>query len=313
MVVLFATACVVALTLWGQISSVPGWKIISQPSRNELTSEDVSEATDEDVTLVIASQTQDNTTWLAHAFPTWEKAIFLTDAPSRLSVPANKGRESMVYLTYIIDNYDYLPAVVIFHHANRYQWHNDDPLYDGERLLSRLQISHIKNEGYINLRCVWTLGCPSEIRPNKEAASISAEGEEKTGAHYKQAFQELFPGRPVPDAVGASCCAQFAVTREKIQERPRSDYQGYRRWLLETDLADEISGRILEYTWHMIFGKEAVSCPNAGDCYCKTYGICNLDCESNGVWYVEANIFCQDSQLFPRDGRIVTGMEIGWM
>lgn len=104
----------------------------------------------------------------------------------------------------------------------------------------------------MNLRCVWTLGCPSEIRPNYEAAAASASEDDapKSGAFYKQAFQGLFPGRPVPDAVGSSCCAQFAVTREKIRERPRSDYQAYRRWLLETDLADDISGRILEYSWH---------------------------------------------------------------
>ena len=55
----------------------------------------------ERVALVVASQTTDNTTWLEESFPTWEKAIYLTDAPSNLSVPVNKGRESMVYLTFV--------------------------------------------------------------------------------------------------------------------------------------------------------------------------------------------------------------------
>ena len=32
--------------------------------------------------------------------------------------------------------------------------------------------------------------------------------------------------------------------------RPKSDYEDYRRWLLETRLPDDISGRILEYSWH---------------------------------------------------------------
>lgn len=31
------------------------------------------------------------------------------------------------------------------------------------------------------------------------------------------------------------------------------------------------------------FGKEPVSCPNASQCYCKLYGLCNLDCEEEGV------------------------------
>ena len=52
------------------------------------------------VVLVVASQTTDNTTWLDTAFPSWEKAIYLTDVPSNLSVPVNKGREGMVYLRY---------------------------------------------------------------------------------------------------------------------------------------------------------------------------------------------------------------------
>ena len=144
---------------------------------------------------------------------------------------------------------------MIFQHANRYQWHNDDPLYDGQRMLSRLQLPFVKSQGYVNLRCVWTLGCPAEIRPLKEFISPSEnEGEvsekARAGAFYKPAFEKLFPGVPVPEVIGASCCAQFAVTKDKIRERPKSDYESYRRWLLETTLPDDISGRILEYSWH---------------------------------------------------------------
>ena len=29
----------------------------------------------------------------------------------------------------------------------------------------------------------------------------------------------------------------------------------------------------------MIFGKESVHCPSAADCYCKTYGLCGMDCD----------------------------------
>lgn len=143
---------------------------------------------------------------------------------------------------------------MIFQHANRYQWHNDDPLYDGERMLSRLKIPFVKAQGYVNLRCVWTLGCPDEIRPLKEfdesSSDTDASGEKRAGAYYKPAFEQLFPGVAVPETIGASCCAQFAVTAERIRERPLSDYESYRQWLLETPLSDHISGRIMEYLWH---------------------------------------------------------------
>lgn len=64
---------------------------------------------------------------------------------------------------------------------------------------------------------------------------------------------ELFPGVEVPDEVGVSCCAQFGVTRSKIHERPKSDYERFRKWLAETPLKDELSGRIMEYSWHSTF------------------------------------------------------------
>ena len=157
--------------------------------------------------------------------------------------------------SYIIDNYHFLSNVIIFSHSKRYQWHNDDPLYDGQRMLSRLQIRYIREQGYVNLRCVWTLGCPSEIRPQVEDIALHPQRDPKSsearhGWFYRQAFETLFPGEIVPATVAASCCAQLAVTGEKVRERPKSDYERYRQWLLDTTLKDDISGRILEYSWH---------------------------------------------------------------
>lgn len=52
--------------------------------------------------LVVASQTKDNTTWLREGFTGWRKEIYVVDdATARLTVPVNKGREAMVYLTYV--------------------------------------------------------------------------------------------------------------------------------------------------------------------------------------------------------------------
>ena len=155
---------------------------------------------------------------------------------------------------YIIEHYDDLQEIIIFHHADRYQWHNDDPLYDGRRVLSRLKTEYVLERGYVNLRCVWTLGCPSEIKPweeeEKSAKRLAAGGEKRAGDYYKAAFEVLFPGEPVPQAVGAPCCAQFAVTADRIRKRPKSDYERYRTWLLETELDGGLSGRVIEFMWH---------------------------------------------------------------
>ena len=126
-------------------------------------------------------------------------------------------------------------------------------------MLSRLQLSLVKEQGYVNLRCVWTLGCPVEIHPIQEASAPAPPGPDgkpgdpKAGSFYKEAFETLFPGKHVPEKVGLSCCAQFAVSAAKIRERPRNDYVRYRRWLLETPSQDSLSGRIMEYSWHSKF------------------------------------------------------------
>ena len=98
---------------------------------------------------------------------------------------------------------------------------------------------------------------------------------------YKKAFEEIFPGEPVPEVVGVTCCSQFALRREKIRQRSKAEYIRYREWLMTSDLPDDLSGRVLEYAWHIIFKMGAVHCPPAGECYCQNYGMCDLDCEKD--------------------------------
>jgi hypothetical protein len=149
---------------------------------------------------------------------------------------------------YIIDHYDTLPDNILFIHPNRYQWHNDDPDYDGLPMLRHFQLPYLEEQGYVNIRCAWSLGCPAEIKP------LAEEGEHREAVHaggdYKKAFQALFPGKEVPKEVGVSCCAQFAATREKIRERKKEEYITYRDWIIDSPLADSISGRVFEYSWH---------------------------------------------------------------
>ncbi|KAH8692022.1 hypothetical protein BGW36DRAFT_386836 [Talaromyces proteolyticus] len=236
------------------------------------------------VELVVASTSQQNTSWYSKFFPDWGSNIFTVDDQfSPLKIPRNKGHEAMVYLTYIIDRYESLPENILFLHAERFQWHNDNPNYDGVLLLRNFQFPYLQQEGYVNLRCVWTLGCPAAIHPLKDELVEGKVNKQAMGAVFRQAFQELLPEHQVPPDVGVSCCAQFAVTRDTIRRRPRDDYLRFREWLIKTPFPDELSGRFFEHSWHIIFGKEPVHCPSAQDCYCKLYGMCNLqDCTVRG-------------------------------
>lgn len=98
---------------------------------------------------------------------------------------------------------------MLFLHAERWQWHNDDPDYDSYAVLSRLQLSYLGEEGYASLRCIWVLSCPTEISPFADAAN--QEAHKSTSLAYKKAFEELLPGEPIPVSVG--------VTRDAVRQR----------------------------------------------------------------------------------------------
>lgn len=118
-------------------------------------------------------------------------------------------------------------------------------------------------------------------------------------------FRTLFPGEPVPSAVGAPCAAQFAVSKKQVRRRDKESYKRIRKWLIETELPDETSGRVMEYMWHseffsffflvagctaaladggmkliVIMGMPPRYCPPAKECYCKAFGACELKCPS---------------------------------
>lgn len=222
-----------------------------------------------DVELVVASTAQEDTSWIARYLPEWRAHRYVVDSSSAssssssasgstLKVPANKGHEAMVYLTHIIDTYETLPPALVFVHASRFAWHNDDPDYDALPALRRLRLPHLREAGYVNLRCAWVIGCPAEIRPAEDAGHT----DENSGALtakgvYKQAWDELMFLRdgdgvaaPAPEVVAVACCSQFGVTRETIRTRPVEDYIRFREWLLATPLDDSLSGRIFEFSWH---------------------------------------------------------------
>ncbi|KAF7541460.1 hypothetical protein G7054_g521 [Neopestalotiopsis clavispora] len=203
-----------------------------------------------DVEIVVASLKKEDTSWLSTHLPEWKANIYVVDdSKAHLTVPINKGHEAMVYLTYIIDQYDNLPNNIIFIHASRFAWHNDDPDYDAIPTLSNFQLPYLQESGYVNLRCVWIIGCPAEIRPVEDEANRD-DAHLSTKNIYKQAYEELLPDLPVPEVVAVGCCSQFGVTRETVHKRPRSDYLRYRQWLLETSLDDSMSGRVFEFSWH---------------------------------------------------------------
>lgn len=223
--------------------------------------------------LVIARTKEEDVDWIYDPkLDEVEKRVYVVDdRHANLTVPRNKGHEVMVYLTYIIDHYHDLPDVSMFMHAHEYAWHQNDLLNnDAKEMVMRLSNERIMREGYMNLRCHWMPGCPDWMHPGNVEPDINKEEE----TVIAQAWAEIFPERDIPSVLGQPCCAQFALSKQRIHVRSLKTYKDYRDWLLSTPFEDKISGRIWEYLWQVVFTDQAVFCPNQWSCYCDGYGVC---------------------------------------
>lgn len=233
-----------------------------------------------------------STSWLEPLASKYHLCIYQVDAPpdestTHLRVPANRGHESITYLTFLIDNHaDIPPTGAVFVHGSRFAWHNDDPLYDNLATLSALNTTAATAQtGYHNLRCDWSAGtCPKDSGPPQgsfetafNAAFQPWSARSASDAALPAAFAVLFGGDEYltdgktqglklarSDPVRAQCCAQFVVSRSAIHKHSRKEYMAIRQWLLDGSAGsmrsryaapkdDKIAGRILSYLWHVLF------------------------------------------------------------
>ncbi|KAA8568387.1 hypothetical protein EYC84_007421 [Monilinia fructicola] len=225
--------------------------------------------------LVIARTKDEDVDWVVEKFrddSSVQSTIYTADdATAEHHPPRNKGHEVMIYLSYIIENYNNLSDVSIFMHSHQLAWHNNELLdLDSAQMISRLSSERVVREGYMNLRCHWHPGCPDWMHPG----TVEEDGNKQEQTIMARAWMELFPLEPVPNVLAQPCCAQFAVSKDRIRALPLARYIFYRDWLLRTELSDFISGRVWEYIWQFVFSGQTTLCPKEHICYCDGYGIC---------------------------------------
>ncbi|KAF9894305.1 hypothetical protein FE257_007808 [Aspergillus nanangensis] len=224
-------------------------------------------------TLVVPQAGDEDTTWMEFELPDWQTAVYVVDDPSApLHPPKNKGHEVMVYLSYIIEHYHELPDIIAFMHSHQFAWHNDELFFDGNaaEMLRRLNPARVIRQGYMNLRCTWAPGCPDWLHPG----AMEEDETKQEETMLAKSWGEIFPDSPIPDVLAQPCCAQFAVSGDRIRSIPKARFVYYRDWILRTELSDYISGRIWEYLWHVVFTGENVVCAKEHVCYCDGYGMC---------------------------------------
>lgn len=238
--------------------------------------------TDKPALIISRVASDGDASWISKLGEKYHLCIYDVDGSTngnlnQLRVPANRGHEAMAYLTFLIDNYDHIPAEgAVFVHGSRFAWHNDSPKYDNAELLAALNTtSALASSGYHNLRCDWSAStCPADSVPQGSfETGLTAKLEPfnarvVSDAAMPRALASIFgasdPSSSSPtllgrsDAVKAQCCAQFIVARANIHQHSRAEYAALRQWLLDENLDsaprdDRISGRILSYLWHILF------------------------------------------------------------
>ncbi|KAJ5685654.1 hypothetical protein N7536_008273 [Penicillium majusculum] len=269
-----------------------GAYVVNWLDRNGTTSSPHGDTTPGDKVIVMAKLEEEHTEWVEEELPDWQRAIYIVNPshetrlnPNALTTPLNKGHEAMAYFTYIIDFYHTLPSTIVFLHAHRagflMAWHVDAPLHDNVIAMRNLKLDFVQQNGYVNLRCNWNPGCKNAHRSNTHVTeqiwSNVFAGTSTPPLNTSSSTDQEFAGQRYlrkPTEIGAACCAQFALSRDQVQKRPLEDYIKFRQWIIDTELSDASSGRVMEFLWHIIFGMEGVYCPDEQMCYCQVYGQC---------------------------------------
>lgn len=225
-------------------------------------------------TLVVPRLSSESVSWIEDELPSGldYKIYVVDDVHAKYHPPKNKGNEVMVYLTYIIDHYDdALADINIFMHSHRQAWHNNDLMdLSAVQMIQRLSSERVQREGYMNLKCSWTPGCPAWIHPGIK----EEDGNKPEQIMIARSWAELFPLEPMPEVLSQPCCSQFAVSKDRIRALPKARYVYFRDWLLRTRLSNYISGRVWEYIWQYVFTGQPEVCVEEHICYCDGYGLC---------------------------------------
>ncbi|CAF1312242.1 unnamed protein product [Adineta steineri] len=161
------------------------------------------------------------------------------------SLLANKGREAVVYLRYIVDFYSNLPSSIAFIHAHRTSSHQKDP----NDVVVALRALKWNKYSYMPLTSTRT-----ESRFQHKALELQASVNYRLWVDVLQ--KELGP--PPLTGIQTHCCASFVVRKEAILKHPKVFYSNIISYINSSYYSDYLTGRTLEYTWHMIFGQPAI-------------------------------------------------------
>jgi hypothetical protein len=218
----------------------------------------------------------EDASWTQHLAPQWQNNTISIDSMYSHTHPeahrSDKGRVASAYLTWIVENYNNLPETLVFiPPADKFE-SNTLNLPD---VMNSIQVPFIQQSGFVNIRCPSeksSTTCNDKVlvpaNPSYELRTLEAK--------MPKVWEALFGNTmELPQQIATVLGAEFAVSKAQVQKRSVEDYLKYWTWLNRTIMDDDSSGLVFEYLWHIIFGKDAVFCPERIRCECDLYRKCD--------------------------------------
>ncbi|UJR17233.1 hypothetical protein I4U23_004128 [Adineta vaga] len=192
--------------------------------------------------IIVVSHFKEDLSWLDLYIGDRIAHIVYTRSSNAL---INHGREPVAYLQYIVDHYSNLPSLIAFIHGHRTSWHQKDP----SDIVVALRALRWNKYSFMPLTSVTTHAL---FQPNSSSLQ-----EVVNYQLWRDVLQEEL-GSPPANGTKGHCCATFAVRKEEILKHTKNFYTNIIDYILASSHSDQLTGRTLEYTWHMIFGQPSV-------------------------------------------------------
>ena len=158
------------------------------------------------------------------------------------TIPFNKGNEASVYLKYIVDHYDQLSEYTFFIQDEEFAWHHSGSIID------KFREALDSNKKYYNINDLAHWDKPNLIPPHLYQILLQ---------WYAEYVEEYIPLSKVPNTddliYGHRGAAQFLVHQDLIHGLPKVFYERLYNWIITTELPNYVSGRLLEWTWHVFW------------------------------------------------------------
>jgi len=239
------------------------------PPPDRCLSIDDREIPHENITAMIVFPSADGyIDWVQNDLSNLPTMVYSYSNPDARYYAPGHCNEGDTYLQYIIDHYHDLPDINIFLHSHTESWHTAQP-----GIIPTLQTLRWKSLMSRNMTSFTCAGYYIELHRG-EPKDVIFDQWEAFERLWGPMFMGEFGSSP-PEVMTAHQASSFAVKREAILRRPLSFYRYTKKWCTETNEDPQMTGRVLEYTWHKMFLDEWImprnKCCDLSDATCEAY------------------------------------------